>query len=80
MPQYTRQEFIYKDGGTITLDWAFDKEIKKNKGVDTPLDDQKPIIIMAPGINNDSNEIYMLNFVRKATEQGYHCVCIGARG
>jgi predicted alpha/beta-fold hydrolase len=35
---------------------------------------------MAPGINNDSNEIYMLNFVRSATEQGYHCVCIGARG
>jgi len=35
---------------------------------------------MAPGINNDSNEIYMINFVRKATEQGYHCVCIGARG
>jgi predicted alpha/beta-fold hydrolase len=68
---------VYKDGGTITLDWAYATD--SNKTAD-PSKDQKPIIIMAPGINNDSNEIYMINFVRTATAQGYHCVCIGARG
>lgn len=80
MPQYTRKLFVYKDGGTITLDWAYATDSKDNKGAAEPSKDQKPIIIMAPGINNDSNEIYMINFVRNATEQGYHCVCIGARG
>lgn len=66
MPNYTRQEFIYKDGGTITLDWAFARG-SRDKGLETPKNDGKPIIIMAPGINNDSNEIYMLNFARNAT-------------
>lgn len=66
MPDYTRQEFIYKDGGTVTLDWAFANGAE-NDGLKTPLKDLKPIIIMAPGINNDSNEIYMLNFARNAT-------------
>tara|TARA_B110000285_G_C15077374_1_gene591532 strand:+ start:474 stop:593 length:120 start_codon:yes stop_codon:yes gene_type:complete len=39
MAQYTRQEFIYKEGGTITLDWAFAKQIKENKGIKTPFSD-----------------------------------------
>ena len=68
MADYMRQEFVYKDGGTITLDWAFSKDTMTFDGVNTPLVDSKPILILAPGINNDSNEIYMLNFVRHATQ------------
>ena len=79
MAKYTREEFVYKDGGTITLDWAYSCDSKYDK-LETPMNDEKPIIIISPGINNDSNEIYMLNFVRKCTLRGYHAVCIGPRG
>ena len=26
MPVYTREEFVYQDGGTVTLDWAFSND------------------------------------------------------
>jgi len=32
MPQYTRKQFVYKDGGTITLDWAYATDSKDKKG------------------------------------------------
>jgi hypothetical protein len=37
MANYTREEFVYNDGGTITLDWAFAIDSEDSKGVDSPL-------------------------------------------
>lgn len=79
--KYKRQVFWYKDGGCVTLDWAWSKSDDViEAGFETPNKDCKPIIVIIPGVNNDSNEIYMENFVNLCTSKGYHAVCIGPRG
>ena len=64
-----RETFTYSDGGIISLDWAYNDQ--KPEG---------PIMIVIPGINNDSSEIYMQNFCREILDKGFHVVCIGPRG
>ena len=62
-PCLVREEFVYKDGGTIHLDWTFslDKNGSKvsNQELNSPIRDNKPIMILIPGFCNDSTEIYM---------------------
>ena len=50
-PTVVREEFVYVDGGLIHLDWVH--------CCNSPSEDEKPILIMIPGFNNDSADIYM---------------------
>ena len=79
-PKVTREKFIYKDGGTIHLDWTWSKTCPEGLGLDTPSNDDVPILIIVPGFTNDSSDIYMQNMVIEATTSGWHTVCIGPRG
>lgn len=74
-----RQEFKYEDGGTIHLDWKWAKGVA-DVGLETPLGDDKPIMMLVPGQGNDSNDIYMQNQTRACAEAGFHVVCVGPRG
>jgi predicted alpha/beta-fold hydrolase len=53
--EYDRHEFVYSDGGSITLDWKWASDVYIGRK------DTKPIVILIPGSGNDSGEIYMQN-------------------
>ena len=60
------------------LDWSFAGG--NQNGLESPLVDNKPIMILIPGFNNDSRELYIQTLLKQCAEDGYHTVCIGPRG
>lgn len=75
--QYEQEVFQYKDGGTIHLDWAWSSTRGPGTGFDTPLGDTAPILVLVPGVNNDSGELGIQSMVRRAVAHGFHVTCIG---
>ena len=53
MPNFTREELILPDGGTIGIDWDGDIPDPNDKN-------PKPFIIIVPGMSGESNNLYSL--------------------
>ncbi|CDW90488.1 alpha beta hydrolase domain containing protein [Stylonychia lemnae] len=69
--QYLREVFTYPNGGTCAIDWV--NEIS-TKG------DQRPLLILTPGLMGDSNAIYIIGSIDVAIKQGYCIVIISQKG
>lgn len=55
--KYDREMFVFKDQGTIALDWLDSRPTVKSN---------KPILCIIPGFTSNNNEIYILNLVIEA--------------
>lgn len=71
--QRKQKTFNYQDGGTVHLDWVCCPE-------STPEEDELPILVIVPGFNNESHDMYMQVFANTMAKQRFHCVQIGHRG
>lgn len=39
-----------------------------------------PLLIMIPGLTGERNDLYILNTIEEAIEEGYQCVLVNHRG
>jgi len=59
---FVRELFTFADGGTIAIDWV-DSIPQKN--------DNKPLLIVIPGIGGGINDCYILNTLIEAKLKGF---------
>lgn len=69
--EFVRELFVFKDGGTIALDWVEEIPTVENR---------KPIIVISPGYNGGSKNTYCLSIIREAKKHGYIPVVLNFRG
>ena len=69
---------IAPDGGTLGIDWAFDKEDKEKKSGKP--NSKKPILLMAPGLGGASDNMYTTAMLREARKTGFKVGTINFRG
>ena len=67
---FDRETFKLEDGGTVGIDWAFDRDAKVGRPQRTSTK-SKPIIIMFPGLGGDNDNIYTTYLQRKARSSGF---------
>uniref|UniRef100_A0A803J3B9 AB hydrolase-1 domain-containing protein n=1 Tax=Xenopus tropicalis TaxID=8364 RepID=A0A803J3B9_XENTR len=67
--------WVHFDGGQLSLDWKDNEESPQYPDGAT-----RPIAIILPGLNGNSQKIYILNLAKAAVEAGYRCVVINNRG
>ena len=66
------------DGGTLAIDWAFDKD-EIAKGSARP-DSKRPILLIAPGLGGKSTNMYTVALLREARNSGFKVGTICFRG
>ncbi|CDW71099.1 alpha beta hydrolase domain containing protein [Stylonychia lemnae] len=69
--KFVRELFTFKDGGMIAIDWV--NEI-------SPKNDQKPLLIISPGLGGEYNFAYNISVAEEGLANGYSVVIIGQRG
>ncbi|NP_001090129.1 abhydrolase domain containing 1 S homeolog [Xenopus laevis] len=72
---YRNEVIAAEDGGQLSLDWKDNEESSQ-----FPDGATRPIAIILPGLNGNSQKIYILNLVKTAMEAGYRAVVINNRG
>lgn len=72
---YRNEVIPAEDGGQLSLDWKDNEESPQYPDGAT-----RPIAIILPGLNGNSQKIYILNLAKAAVEAGYRCVVINNRG
>jgi len=61
---FDRELLIVEDGGTLGIDWAWDKEDKGKKSARPSA--KKPILLMAPGLGGANDNLYTTAMMREA--------------
>ncbi|XP_041419602.1 protein ABHD1 isoform X2 [Xenopus laevis] len=72
---YRNEVIAAEDGGQLSLDWKDNEESSQ-----FPDGATRPIAIILPGLNGNSQKIYILNLAKAAMEVGYRAVVINNRG
>ena len=70
---FNRELLTLADGATIALDW--DGDIPKAGQIL-----QQPLVVIAPGLNGGTHNIYTIELLKEARRQGYKVVTIVFRG
>ena len=68
--EFDRETIQLEDGGTVGIDWAYDKGTKNGrpKRTDTK---SKPILLLAPGLGGASDNLYTIALLRAARRSGF---------
>lgn len=69
---YSRQMIELPDKEVVSLDW-----MPKSKH---RLSDQAPIVVLVPGLTNDSRDVYARTFIEYAAEYGFRACIFNRRG
>ncbi|KAM9316302.1 protein ABHD1 [Gastrophryne carolinensis] len=72
---YRNEVISTSDGGQVSLDWIDNEESQQ-----FPESSTRPTIIFLPGLTGNSQQSYILHFVRQAKRDGYRCVVFNNRG
>ena len=59
-----------EDGGTVGIDWAYDKGTRVGRPQRTSTK-SKPILLLAPGLGGGSHNLYTIALVRAARRSGF---------
>lgn len=68
--EFDRETFKLEDGGTVGIDWAYDKGTRVGRPQRTSTK-SKPILLMAPGLGGGSHNLYTIALVRAARRSGF---------
>lgn len=68
------EELRLEDGGTISLHWS------QGPQFDSAAGGHKGIVLLMPGLNNDSRTSFVQSSMKHILESGYHAVAFNTRG
>lgn len=79
--KYDRELIKAEDGGTLGVDWAYDKDGKGRPSLNgNGQNKTKPILLMAPGMSGCRDRLYTLCLMWLARKKGYKVGTILFRG
>ena len=68
---FDRETIELEDGGTVGIDWAFDKGTRNGRPKRSAGTKSKPILLLAPGLGGASDNLYTIALVRAARRSGF---------